>query len=68
MKEVPNHNHRKWFSVAWLPPHQGKGHKAGWYVVRNYPCHQGEPVTLPFDTEEDAKIARQVIVTLRKPT
>lgn len=65
---MQNHNSGKWLTVAWLPSHQGRAHAAGWYVIRTCPCHQGEPVTMPFDTEEKAKVAREVILTLRRPT
>ncbi|HEY2535206.1 MAG TPA: hypothetical protein VGJ20_46135 [Xanthobacteraceae bacterium] len=66
MKDVPNHNAPRFLHVCWLPAHQAKGQKAGWYVVRICPCHSGEPVTLPFDTEREAWSAREVMLSLRE--
>lgn len=39
----------------------GNNHGEGWRVVRRCLCHEDEPITVPFDTPEEAEHVRQVL-------
>jgi hypothetical protein len=67
MMTPTEHNAAKWLTVRWEENSRGQGFLAGWYVVRVCPCHWGERVTLPMESEEEAQRLRRVLLGLEPP-
>lgn len=44
--EPPDHNEARWLAVRYID--------RKWWVLRTCPCHRGEPVAAPYETEADA--------------
>ena len=50
------HDSRASLVVRYFEPAGGHPdlYRLGWYVVRTCPCHQGLPITVPFESEARA--------------
>jgi hypothetical protein len=62
MPQIEDHNAARWYLVRYLDGVQGRGRRAGWYVVRCCPCHRLHAVTLPYPTEARAERVRRIIL------
>lgn len=64
MRQVPEHNAAKWFTVRYVRSLGRLSVEPGWYVVRVCPCHWGERITIPLPNKKYAESVRDRLTTM----
>jgi hypothetical protein len=64
MNLAPDHNAAHFLAVRYLPAARQGWHYLlpGWYVVRTCPCHRGQRVTEPRESEAAALRAKAAML------
>jgi hypothetical protein len=66
--DVADHNGPQWLEVKFCTLQQWRDGPPmlhpGWYVIRVCPCHQGQPVTIPYPSQARAERTRKILLSI----